>query len=294
MKNAPHENRSALVGCLVAALLAVNLGCSFEPSADLAQPEQPLVQQELFDRAFQVVSAIDYLPFDYIVDGCYARSLYMSMELASQQIESNSIYAFSRNKDHLLQVGEQQWSFHVTPMLMVESASARLESMVMDPALSDQPLTAAQWLSAMGRTKPEYVASASGKTIDVSPRMVVVPGSTYSLFQVFFDLGHLNQDIPSFAKLPPFRTRDIKSACSVMAHNIDKELLQGSIDQATADYKRKRLLDRTRSMVQALDNLDKLERQAWFIPLPYHVKECLEAATPRDRSPKPPVLSFAG
>src|SRR5689334_17788201 len=82
-----------------------------------ASSDQPLVSEATFNAAFRIVKAIDYVPFQYKVDGCYARALYMSMELASEGIESNAIFAFA-NEEAPLTVGDIQWSYHVAPMLM--------------------------------------------------------------------------------------------------------------------------------------------------------------------------------
>ena len=42
----------------------------------------------------------------------------MSMELTSDRIASNSLFAFA-NGDHYLEVGDLAWSYHVAPLLGV-------------------------------------------------------------------------------------------------------------------------------------------------------------------------------
>jgi hypothetical protein len=100
-----------------------------------------LVSQQQASEAFGIVKAIDYLPFTYIVDGCYARSLYMSLELAAEGIPSSAHYVFGE-----LQPTEAvSWNYHVAPLLQLKGTSQ--EPWILDPAFESKPLTRTQWLN---------------------------------------------------------------------------------------------------------------------------------------------------
>ena len=96
-----------------------------------------LVTSSQAQAAFDIVSAIDYIPFTYIVDGCYARSLYMSMELAADKIPSSAFYMFG----YLQPTDEVSWSYHVAPLLKIRGQ----EAIVLDPAYEKEPLTMTEW-----------------------------------------------------------------------------------------------------------------------------------------------------
>src|SRR5687767_6751444 len=103
---------------LTAFGLLLVTGCGSADESPPTSDTQELVDQATFKKAFKIVSAIDYLPWEYKVDGCYARALYMSMELAAEGIPSNAAFAFADEFDEL-RVGEIEWQYHVAPMLQV-------------------------------------------------------------------------------------------------------------------------------------------------------------------------------
>jgi len=160
----------------------------------------------VFAQMNGVVRAIDYLPFRYKLDGCYARALYMSMELASHSLESNAVFAFAK-PGHVLTVGSIEWGYHVAPMLEVGPNGTHLVPMVLDPSLASTPLTLAQWADLMGYP--------SLQTED-APTTLMVPGSEYGPVEAQQQTTWKNRDVPDFADLPAFRVTDVQSACGVM------------------------------------------------------------------------------
>ncbi len=98
--------------------------CGQNQSGENSQ-SKALVTIDQAKQAFKIVADINYIPFTYIVDGCYARALYMSMELAAQKIPSSAYYIFG----YLQPTDSVSWSYHVAPALQVEDGEdeSRLE-----------------------------------------------------------------------------------------------------------------------------------------------------------------------
>lgn len=185
------------------------------------------------DEAFEIVQAIDYIPFNYIVDGCYARSLYMSMELAVKGIPSSSHYIYG----YLQPTDEVSWSYHVAPLLKIKGQ----EAWILDPAFETEPLRLSAWIAknnSQGRYTTEVKAGSayfdqSGRTAE-------------------FDAIHL---IQNFDEMPTFLTSDITSACTTMYNYIPAQ----NQTAATSRAQRAKLLTQTQVLTDALNELGKLE-----------------------------------
>ena len=145
-----------------------------DPSSDDGSTDFSIasVDPSTSDSARQDVAAtFNYLPYGYKEDGCYARALYMAMELAVHQIPSNSLFAFA-TPSRPLQVRGVSWRYHVAPLIWVNGRQPNdpKETMVLDPGVSPSgPLTIDELLSAMGRQHGE----------PGGPVLVSVPGSKY-------------------------------------------------------------------------------------------------------------------
>ena len=89
---------------VVPAILGVALFACGTPdeTEDALASGDAVVTGGTFGRASAIVRGIDYLPFEYQADGCYARALYMGMELAAEGIESNAIFVFAKDEAHEL------------------------------------------------------------------------------------------------------------------------------------------------------------------------------------------------
>ncbi len=244
--------RCAAAMLLAASTLMACRGGGSDESAPAGSTESDWVVQSAFDKAFTVVKGVDYLPFQYKVDGCYARALYMSMELAAKNIESNAVFAFARPGAPLV-VGDIQWGYHVAPMIEVGTSADNAVHTVIDPALSDRPITEAQWVAMMGH--------AANESADQAPQMLFVPGSDYAPAEAVADTAHANFDTPNFQELAPFRTSDIQSACGVMHNYLTLE--QGSSPDEV-QRKQAKLLDRSTALLAALAANGKLTADMEF------------------------------
>lgn len=242
--------RSAAGLLLAASSLMACRGKASDDASPSGSTESDWVVQSAFDNAFTVVKGIDYLPFQYKVDGCYARALYMSMELAAKNIESNAVFAFAQPGAPLV-VGVIQWGYHVAPMIEVGTSADDAVHTVIDPALSDRPITEEQWVAMMGHPANE--------TADRAPQMLFVPGSDYAPAEALADTALANYDTPNFHELAPFRTSDIQSACGVMHNYLTLE--QGSSPDEV-QRKQAMLLDRSTALLTALAANGKLTADA--------------------------------
>src|SRR6478752_5595037 len=113
-----------IVSASVLSLLVLS-GCGGQPAQNSL--EKAYVSQEQADDAFSLVYDIDYLPFAYVKDGCYARQLYMSMELALSKIPSSAYYLYG----NLHPNPSTSWNYHVAPMIKIDDE----EAWILDPAL---------------------------------------------------------------------------------------------------------------------------------------------------------------
>lgn len=197
------------------ALMSIGgLGCSGQSASAEPEPAQAdldLVTRDKFDRARKILEAIDYLPFRYLFDGCTARALYMSMELAAEGIESSAVFAYADG--HALRVKDATWGFHVAPMFVVGRDRASAKHIVVDPSIDPAPLSKESWIRRM------CIAARPGE--QGYPRVFAVPGSD---FWPADENGALpDGDVTDFASLPAFKTDDILEACNVAYKWIGRE-----------------------------------------------------------------------
>jgi hypothetical protein len=238
--------RAAALGMLLAGVAACESGTDANDAPNAGVSGQDIVTQPKFDQAFAITKGIDYLPFDYPRDGCYARALYMSMELAAQGIESDEVFAFAK-PGTVLVLGETQWGWHVAPMLLVGTDEATARKVVIDPAVASTPIEQNDWLSKLGKgpeTPPEQ-----------APEVIFVPGSDYASEAALADKDNWNHDVVDFAHMPSFRITDIQGACGVMHDYVSREA--GTTPETIA-RKQAKVLSRTTELVTALQNKNKL------------------------------------
>lgn len=223
------------------ALLATSslfLGACGQANKTETSNTKALVSAAQANAAFDIVKAIDYIPFTYIVDGCYARSLYMSMELAAEKIPSSSFYMFG----YLQPTDDVSWSYHVAPALKVPGQ----EAWVLDPAFEVEPLTLTEWKEKNNtQSSAQFDLKAGSAYFD--------PTGRTSEF-------NMNNMIQNFEEMPTFLSSDIASACTVMHRYIP---LQNQT-AAKSREQRAKLLKRTGELSVALAAHGKLEVDGVF------------------------------
>jgi hypothetical protein len=239
--------QSLAIAAFLSAAAFSAIGCSSAPvsnvSSDSAEAE---TTSEELARAFRQLSEhvgeLDYLPLSYGRDGCYARSLYMSMELASIGIPSSAYYIVGDLHPSLPGV---TWGWHVAPMMQTRADGVRW---ILDPSLfrSKGPVRVSEWIEAT-HPRGDYV-------------WFYTPGSVYYT-DAWRDLWEQTPMVRNFAELPVFYVNDIANACAVLYEYIGREKL----DATTIAQKRSRMVRRTRELIPLLDDWEKLEYEPDFI-----------------------------
>lgn len=102
------------------------------------------------------------VPFDYPPDCCYARArvmcdmmekkgfvsekLWSKGNLTATKADGNPVTFPNRSGDPQT----VQWGYHVAPIVDVEQPDGGVEKRVLDPSLSDKPLTVDEWKARCG------------------------------------------------------------------------------------------------------------------------------------------------
>lgn len=102
------------------------------------------------DRLFQEFASRTDIPFDYAIDGCYARATAMTRIAEDQKIEMAKIWAEgdlrAKPKDKTQE--DIEWGYHVAPVAYVNENGKNIVK-VFDPSLFDRPVSVTEWKSAM-------------------------------------------------------------------------------------------------------------------------------------------------
>ena len=208
-------------------------GCRHPLEEDSAPEATVSVSQ--YQRAFQIIQEIDYLPFGYKIDGCYARALFESMELATERIPSSITRVFASDA-HLLRLKDgTEWQFHVAPMLVPEGTE---NPMILDPSMRSTPIPQSEWLKEMGAQNAIVFS---------------LPGSNYGYR--YSDKPLPNDVIRTFGALPPFELADIQHACKTIYQYIGEEPGRSSLQ---ISLKRARFLSRLYVLIPRLQSLKKI------------------------------------
>ncbi|MCU0697609.1 MAG: protein-glutamine glutaminase family protein [Myxococcaceae bacterium] len=201
-----------------------DLGVS-EQSARVT-PQQAQLAVQLVD------STRGYLPYAFTEDGCYARALYMSAELAARRVPSSAQYLTGE----LYPGNGVTWGWHVAPMVEVDGTRGRT---VLDPSLATQgPITLDEWVRRSNPLGPY--------------ELFWTLGSTYYLTGFYTPNAQALPVIQSFAELAPFQRSDLEHACGVMSEYLSYERA------ANEAQKRALLIGRTRSLANRLLSVGKL------------------------------------
>jgi len=224
--------RPRLWSSLLLGLTLLEGGCGQRP-LNTSQPAA-LVSLEQYQESYNIVRGVDYLPFQVTRDGCYARALFLAMELAAQGIPSSSTFVVAPRGGLLYLSDGTPWLYHVAPMLQVPGYAP----MILDPAISAAPMRQQDWLQAM-HGQNAFVYS--------------LPGSDYGYRYGSQILS--SQIVSSLDQMPPFRVEDIQHACQ----SLDK--FWGEVPGITATeraQRRQTLANRAVELGQQLQARGKL------------------------------------
>jgi hypothetical protein len=128
------------------------------------------------------------IPFQYVIDGCYARAHQMRRIITKKWgFCVEKVFSFANQNNDTLAVRADKWGgccvtwwYHVAPLLRVRSAITfpgkppipLTFAMVIDPGMFNAPVMLSTWLSAQANTSCNSKAHVSNYSIQ--------PGSAYS------------------------------------------------------------------------------------------------------------------
>lgn len=207
-------------------------------------------QKESIDtlkKARWVIERIDYLPFTSKSDGCYARALYMGMELAIYGIPATNQYVFGN-----LRPGKNlRWKYHVAPMVAVDSP---IEYAVFDPSLNGAPMSRQQWVRF---NRPQGTTE-----LYVSPASHYLKSQVQALNQQQKRGYSLNSRVKRVRRLPRYNMEDIADACETAWEHIG---LEKNLSRRQRSRKKQRLEQRTQYLMKRLKQLGLLAPESQLL-----------------------------
>lgn len=245
--SSPRRSGLVALGIVAAALCASACSGPIEDEVSPPSSSSDSLTERDWGRAVRYLRDIGYLPWGYTNDGCYARALYYTMNLAAEGIAANHVYIVAKPGYGLGSNGT--WSYHVAPLVSRDSTG---ELLVLDPIWAPsnpQPIPLTQWYAM--QTKWEGTANA--------PALRVASGNTYGQTGSGAEVPDPARpdtarfrEPKTFAEMPAFSISTVNSACGIMHTYIDAENL------ATKAKKHHDLSRDTRRLVTALADLGKL------------------------------------
>ena len=107
------------------------------------------------------------IPFDYPPDCCYARARVMTDIMEQQGFASEKLWSEGKLNaqksngdpvtfpDHRGNARPVAWHYHVAPIVNVELPDGTVEKRILDPSLSDKPITVDEWKALCGVSPSE-------------------------------------------------------------------------------------------------------------------------------------------
>ena len=246
MRSLNTLRRLALLTCTLLAP-AVS-ACAVTADEDVGASTEDALTERDWGRAISYLGSLDYLPWGYTDDGCYARAIYYTMNLAAEGISSNHVYIIAKDDQHRLGASNR-WRYHVAPLVSRDSTN---ELRVLDPVYSSQPLTLRDW----------YDRQSQWENTEHAPTLRIAAGTTYgnlSSGTVVPDPHNAStatfREPVTFASMPAFQLSNVNSACAVMHRYIDSDTTTNADQKARKHHGLSR---DTRRLVTALRASGKL------------------------------------
>lgn len=124
-------------------------------------------------------ATIDYcIPFQYVVDGCYARAHKMrQIMLSNYNVSCEKVFSYEDVTGFLaVDAGDccVYWWYHVAPLVTVKNIGGGYTKYVVDPSMFDGPVTIDTWTSAQQNLSCSPAANF-GYT-EITPGYIYTPG----------------------------------------------------------------------------------------------------------------------
>jgi len=96
------------------------------------------------------------IPYEYIIDGCYARAHLMCETMMNDDINCSKMFVMIENLfgGDMLKAENKfmkaEWWYHVAPLVFAkDEATDKIEGYIMDPGMSNKPMKAEEWIGGM-------------------------------------------------------------------------------------------------------------------------------------------------
>lgn len=162
----------AIVGGIVRAVAGAAARYGLTHGKDEPEVKKILTEREA-DVLFKKLSDQPHIPFDYPVDCCYSRAHEMCRIIEEDGIKCQKVWYYAKGyptvsiDDMLTPVDKKgssikfpdpdtgkdepvTWTYHVAPTVKVKQSDGSKIDMVMDPSISDKPLTVKEWQDKQG------------------------------------------------------------------------------------------------------------------------------------------------
>ncbi|WP_413585977.1 protein-glutamine glutaminase family protein [Bdellovibrio sp. HCB274] len=133
-----------------------------------------VLSQEQAEQLFTEFKEHSEIPFDYPVDGCFARATAMSKVAEQSKIQMGKVWVEGtlRVTPKSKSLPNIEWGYHVATTLYVKGVTGEPELKVFDPSMFDKPVSLEEWTGAMqvdGKPKPNIKRIYFGERFQMWP-----------------------------------------------------------------------------------------------------------------------------
>ena len=128
-------------------------------------PNAPMTEDEAAQWMRNFRDSRPDIPFDWPRDCCYTRAREMAVALSAEGRTPGKVWNYAPPNESLrantpnVQEGYVEWRYHVAPTVPVRRNDGSVTDMVLDPSLSDTPLTPDQWKALQGNPNSSLTPS---------------------------------------------------------------------------------------------------------------------------------------
>lgn len=140
-----------LVALAVFAQMTAQLKNSFSGFLAPDNISISVLEKSAANRLFREFKNNKEIPFNYPIDGCYARAHAMARMAEDQNITMGKVFAegYLRAQTELPNYPVVEWGWHVAPVAYVKTGPGEPELLVFDPSLFNEPVTVEEWKNKM-------------------------------------------------------------------------------------------------------------------------------------------------
>jgi hypothetical protein len=213
-----------------------------------------------------VWGSVDYLPWEYSPDGCFARSFYVSMEFASRGVPVNQLVLnlewedTSDSRPQFSPIDPTQpgdppvtyqgnaihWDYHIAALLSPPVVNVPT---IFDKAMESTPVSQDTWIANVNSAGiPQSQADADGGLTPGYNEFTTYASSYVGVAPSLHD-NWASVSASDLASMPAFQADQVQLACNTVWSVFDCMQLDDS------DPRRQQLVDRTNALLTALSGM---------------------------------------